>query len=69
MCSKIEFNSYTEATKELKKINWFLCMKKKKKLTKIYKCKHCGKFHLTSDTHSHNIYRKQYNIEMGDMVI
>ena len=63
MCEKLEFNSYTEAIKELRKINWFLCLKKKKKLTKIYKCSFCNKFHLTSDTHSKDCFKIKYKIE------
>ena len=56
MCHKVEFNSYYEAEKEKRKINWFLCLKKKKKLTKIYKCKECGCYHLTSDTHTNKLH-------------
>ena len=49
MCYKMEFDSYTEAEKEKRKINWFLRLKKQKRLTNIYRCKRCGKFHLTSE--------------------
>jgi hypothetical protein len=51
MCEKIEYDSYYQALKELKRINYmidFFHKEQNLKLKRIYKCEKCGKFHLTS---------------------